>query len=68
VGTLEGVTGLMQEMMEEGFHPVWTPQMNGYMCANTDWSQCWFSDLDHPGDCVGEAWLSMKEEEAADAG
>lgn len=64
VGTVEGLAGLMQEMMEEGFHPVWTPQREGYMCADTSWSHCWFSDLEHPGDCVGDAYLSEHRKEA----
>jgi len=62
-GTLEGMAGLMREIMEEGQHLVWTPQVDGYMCADADWPRllCWFSGLDRPGDCVGEAYLSVKE-------
>ena len=62
VGTLEGVAGLMREMMDcsDDLY-IWAPQMTCWICANHDWSQCWHSDLEHPGDCVGEAYLSMKE-------
>ena len=78
VGTLEGVAGLMREL-NEAAKPDWWDW--AYFAGDSKWlrkryyvarrtptyevSAVFTSPDDHPGDCVGDAWMSVTE--AADA-
>ena len=76
VGTLEGVAGMLRELNEGEEAPVyWTwgycpleetvPMSPCYIvtqhCGDVYCTVQAHSDPTHPGDCVGEAYLSMKE-------
>ena len=74
VGTLEGVSGMLWELGNWEWLPMtkerawWLPQSiqdqitEHFICLPHQRIQPIFiSPVDRPGDCVGEAWLSMKE-------
>lgn len=80
VGTLEGVAGLMRELQARR-KPMsqwawyWNEWKQRFVILHAAWRHrlfgrqvhaVFYSDIDHPGDCVGEAYLSIFEE-AADA-
>ena len=63
VGTLEGVAGMLKEL-----GPEWDWGWTGieYDCSrglNCGPDEYFCSPEDRPGDCVGEAWLSIFEKE-----
>ena len=82
VGTLEGVAGMMRELQARRkpgsqWAWYWNEWKQRFVMRHSAWRRSLFrrqvhavfySDIDHPGDCVGEAWLSMFEKEGADAG
>ncbi|MFH1484683.1 MAG: hypothetical protein ABIH46_01305 [Chloroflexota bacterium] len=79
-GTLEGMAELMRELNERAKarsqHWVWGSNVgglvsgprDGYYCAKHglggDYFKWFWSDKEHPGDCVDDAWLSVFEEES----
>ena len=80
VGTLEGVSGMMREMNEQGgamrdalvWRWGWNESWGEYVChgrrlsdLRIDLGHIFSSPEDRPGDCVGDAYLSVKE--ASDA-
>lgn len=73
IGALAGVAELMRELMDAKAGPyVLVPNADGWLCAPastwaTSWKSCYFSPPDHPGDCVGKAWLSVFGKGATDA-
>lgn len=63
-GTVEGLAGMMREL---GGHWVWGWSGRGFVCSrgeNCSSDEYFCSPPDRPGDCVGEAWLSVFEKEA----
>jgi len=73
VGTLEGLAGLMREMAEAGRYCSWGYDIHTRMYNCIEDTEFFDDELmaesppDRPGDCVGEAYLSMKEATHASA-
>jgi len=82
VGTLEGLAGLMRELNENAYPDCWEwgycppddeeeQYAHYYIELREPWEHCLadFESLpDQPGHCVGEAWLSMENEEGGAGG
>ncbi|MFH1484684.1 MAG: hypothetical protein ABIH46_01310 [Chloroflexota bacterium] len=80
-GTLEGMAELMRELNEHAKahnqYWAWRPNVDGlvswprdgYYCAKHvlggDYFKLFWSDEEHPGDCVSDAYLSVFEEKGA---
>ncbi|GAG21120.1 unnamed protein product [marine sediment metagenome] len=65
-GTLEGVAGMMREMGQAwGLHFIEDIDKWCYY-DHVGPGGLFYSDVDRPGDCVGEAWLSVLGKEAGD--
>ena len=66
-GTLEGATGMLREL-----GPDWDWNWDGtkWVCSrglNCGPDEYFWSSIDHPGDCLGEAWMSVFGKELANA-
>jgi len=81
VGTLEGVAGMMRELQARR-RPMsqwawyWNDRKQRFEMRYAAWRRSLFrrqvlavfhSPSDRPGDCVGDAWLSVFEKKVADA-
>ena len=73
VGTLGGVAWMMRGLNEAGRRCSWSYNIHTYKYVCIEDTEFFDDDLiaespdDRPGDCVGDAWLSMFGKEAADA-
>jgi len=82
VGTLKGVAGLMRELQAtrkpmSQWAWYWNDKKQRFVMRHAAWLRrfpfrrqihaIFYSPKDRPGNCVGQAWLSMFEEEAANA-
>jgi len=67
VGTLEGVSGMLRELHEAGRRCSWSYNIHTHKYICIEDTEFFDDDViaespeDHPGDCVGDAWLSVKE-------
>ena len=66
-GTLEGVSGMLRELHEAGRRCSWSYNIHTHKYICIEDTEFFDDDViaespeDHPGDCVGDAWLSVKE-------